>query len=169
MDLIAGPEGKVNMVCDCQGGWEAMLWAALHPERVNTLIVAGAPIDTSAGDGPAKKLMPILIPRGNTAPHKAMVKAYGGIWPGINRVMGFIAMHPATHVAEHLKVRRHVHDREYLDHLSDFYEVWPVVGRLEGKEAVRDHFTAIFAAMPDYHTEMERMAADDETVFCSGT
>jgi hypothetical protein len=37
----------------------------MHPERVNTLIVAGAPIDTSAGNGPAKKLMPILIPRGN--------------------------------------------------------------------------------------------------------
>jgi SnoaL-like domain len=40
---------------------------------------------------------------------------------------------------------------------------------LEGKEAVRDHFAAIFAAMPDYHTEMEQMAADDQTVFCSGT
>ena len=52
VDLIAGPEGKVNIVGDCQGGWEAALWAAMHPERVNTLIVAGAPIDTSAGDGP---------------------------------------------------------------------------------------------------------------------
>jgi poly(3-hydroxybutyrate) depolymerase len=122
VDLIAGPEGKVNIVGDCQGGWEAALWAAMHPERVNTLIVAGAPIDTSAGEGPAKKLMPIVIPRGNMALYKAMVKAYGGIWPGINSVMGFIAMHPATHVAEHLKVYAHVHDREYLDHFSDFYD-----------------------------------------------
>ena len=121
-DLIAGPEGKINVVGDCQGGWEATLWAALHPERVNTLTVAGAPIDTSAGDGLAKKLMPILIPRGNIALYKAMVKAYGGIWPGINSVMGFVAMHPAAHVAEHLKVYAHVHDREYLDHFSDFYD-----------------------------------------------
>ncbi len=122
VDLIAGPEGKVNIVGDCQGGWEATLWTALHPNRVNTLIVAGAPIDTSAGSGAAKKLMPILMPGGNMALYKAMVKAYGGIWPGINSVMGFIAMHPTAHVAEHFKVYAHVHDRDYLDHFSDFYD-----------------------------------------------
>jgi poly(3-hydroxybutyrate) depolymerase len=122
VDLIAGPGGKVNIVGNCQGGWEAALWTAMHPERVNTLIVAGAPIDTSAGSGLAQKLMPILIPRGNMALYKAMVAANGGIVPGINMVMGFIAMHPVTHVAEHLKVYGHVHDREYLDHFSDFYD-----------------------------------------------
>jgi poly(3-hydroxybutyrate) depolymerase len=122
VDLIAGPEGKLNIVGDCQGGWEATLWAAMHPERVNTLIVAGAPIDTSAGNGPAKKLMPILIPRGNMALYKAMVTAFGGIVPGINNVMGSIAMDPATHVAEHLTLYWHVHDGEYLDLFSDFYD-----------------------------------------------
>jgi poly(3-hydroxyalkanoate) synthetase len=122
VDSIAGNEGKTNIIGDCQGGWEATLWAAMHPERVNTLIVAGAPIDTSAGNGPAKKLMPILIPHGNIALYKAMVKAHGGIVPGINNVMGSIAMDPATHVAEHLRLFWHVHDREYLDHFSDFYD-----------------------------------------------
>ncbi len=128
VDLIAGPVGTVNLGGDCQGGWEATLWAALHPERVNTLIVAGAPIDTSAGDSPAKHLMPILVPRGNMALYEAMVKAFGGIVPGINNVMGSIAMDPATHVAEHLKVYGHVHDREYLDHFSDYYDwyLYPV-------------------------------------------
>ena len=133
MDLIAGPEGKVNIVGNCQGGWEAALWAAMHPERVNTLIVAGAPIDTSAGNGPAQKLMPIVIPRGNMALYKAMVKANGGIVPGINLVMGFIAMHPFTHVAEHLKVYAHVHDRDYLDHFSDFYDWYLYPVNLPGK------------------------------------
>ncbi len=133
VDLIAGPEGKVNIVGDCQGGWEATLWTALHPDRVNTLTVAGAPIDTSAGNGPAKKLMPILIPRGNMALYKAMVKACGGIVPGINNVMGSIAMHPATHVAEHLKVYAHVQDRDYLDHFSDFYDWYLHPVNLPGK------------------------------------
>ena len=36
--------------------------------------------------------------------------------------MGSIASDPATHLAEHLKVYGHVHDREYLDHFSDFYD-----------------------------------------------
>ena len=31
VDLIAGPEGTVNIVGDCQGGWEAALWTAMHP------------------------------------------------------------------------------------------------------------------------------------------
>ena len=133
VDLIAGPEGAVNIVGNCQGGWEAALWTALHPGRVNTLIVAGAPIDTSAGNGPAQKLMPILIPGGNMALYKAMVTAYGGIVPGINNVMGSIASDPATHVAEHLKVYRHVHDREYLDHFSDFYDWYLYPVDLPGK------------------------------------
>jgi len=122
VDLIAGPGGTVNIAGDCQGGWEAALWTALHPGRVNTLIVAGAPIDTSAGNGPARKLTPILIPGGNMALFKAMIAANGGIVPGINNVMGAIAMHPATHLAEHLKVYAHVHDRAYLDQFSDFYD-----------------------------------------------
>ena len=37
--------GRVNLIGDCQGGWLATIYAALHPERVNTLTIAGAPID----------------------------------------------------------------------------------------------------------------------------
>ena len=122
VDLIAGPGGAVNIVGNCQGGWEAALWTAMHPERVSTLVVAGAPIDTGAGNGPAHKLMPILIPGGNMALFKAMVKAFGGIVPGINNVIGSIAADAATHVAEHLKLFWHVHDRDYLDQFSDFYD-----------------------------------------------
>ncbi len=57
-----------------------------------------------------------------------MVKAYGGIVPGINNVMGSIASDPATHAAEHLKLFWHVQDRDYLDHFSDFYDwyLYPV-------------------------------------------
>src|ERR671933_3057703 len=40
----------VNLVGDCQGGWLAAIYAALHPEHVHTLTVAGAPIDFHAGD-----------------------------------------------------------------------------------------------------------------------
>ena len=132
VDLIAGPGGTVNLAGDCQGGWEATLWAALHPGRVNTLVVAGAPIDTSAGNGPAQQLMPILVPRGNMALYEAMVNAFGGIVPGISNVMGSIAMDPATHLAEYLKVYWHVHDREYLDHFSDYLRLVPLPGRPAG-------------------------------------
>jgi steroid delta-isomerase-like uncharacterized protein len=48
---------------------------------------------------------------------------------------------------------------------DEIVEEWPVVGRLEGREAVRDHFAGIFGAVPDFHIEVERMAAAGETVF----
>jgi steroid delta-isomerase-like uncharacterized protein len=48
---------------------------------------------------------------------------------------------------------------------EDVDEYWPVVGRLQGVAAVRAHFAAIFAAMPDFKIDVERMAADGETVF----
>ena len=95
--------------------------------------MAGAPIDTSAGNGPAQKLMPLVIPRGNMALYKAMVAAYGGIVPGINSVLGSIAADPATHVAEYLKVYRHVRYRAYLDGFRDFYDWYlflPIIGGL---------------------------------------
>src|SRR5918998_1514893 len=47
VDQIGGP---VNLVGDCQGGWLATIYAALYPENVNTLTIAGAPIDFHAGD-----------------------------------------------------------------------------------------------------------------------
>jgi predicted ester cyclase len=48
---------------------------------------------------------------------------------------------------------------------DDVAEVWPVVGPLNGNKAVRDHFAAIFAALPDFHIDAERMASEGETVF----
>ncbi|QJY49318.1 DUF3141 domain-containing protein [Pseudonocardia broussonetiae] len=42
--------GRANLVGDCQGGWLAAIYAALHPERVHTLTLAGAPIDFHAGE-----------------------------------------------------------------------------------------------------------------------
>jgi pimeloyl-ACP methyl ester carboxylesterase len=57
---VAHCGGRVNLIGDCQGGWLATIYAALAPENVNTLTIAGAPIDFHAGDprGP-----PVACPR----------------------------------------------------------------------------------------------------------
>ena len=41
--------GRVNLVGLCQGGWVSAMVAARFPEKVNSLVLAGAPIDTDAG------------------------------------------------------------------------------------------------------------------------
>ena len=48
--------GRVNLVGLCQGGWVAAMIAARFPEKVNSLVLAGAPIDTDAGDGEIKRM-----------------------------------------------------------------------------------------------------------------
>ena len=87
IDQIGGP---VNLVGDCQGGWLATIYAALHPENVNTLTIAGAPIDFHAGDA--------VIHESVQAPsdedlrfYKNMVALGGGVLKGEFLLGGFIA------------------------------------------------------------------------------
>ena len=58
--------GRVNLIGLCQGGWVAAMIAARFPDKVNSLVLAGAPIDTDAGDGQikrmAKKLPDLILP-----------------------------------------------------------------------------------------------------------
>lgn len=43
-DLLGG---RVNLVGDCQGGWLATIFAALHPRRVNSLAITGPPLTST--------------------------------------------------------------------------------------------------------------------------
>jgi len=52
--------GKVALVGLCQGGWLATMYAARFPHHVSRLVLAGAPIDTDAGDGPILASAPPL-------------------------------------------------------------------------------------------------------------
>ena len=49
--------GRVNLIGLCQGGWVSAMIAARFPDKVNSLVLAGAPIDTDAGDGPIKRMV----------------------------------------------------------------------------------------------------------------
>jgi hypothetical protein len=48
--------GRANLVGLCQGGWMCAMYAARFPGKVASLVLAGAPIDTDAGDGPVKRM-----------------------------------------------------------------------------------------------------------------
>jgi poly(3-hydroxyalkanoate) synthetase len=120
--LIAGFSGKVNLIGNCQGGWESSVWAALNPERVNTLTVAGAPIDTSVGDSLTKTLLPILVPGGSTKLFELAVASMGGVWPGINMISAFMLMHPTSHPAAHIKLFGDIRDSEKVERFSKFYD-----------------------------------------------
>jgi poly(3-hydroxybutyrate) depolymerase len=106
--------GRVNLVGDCQGGWLATLWAALHPEAVHTLTIAGAPIDFHAGDAAIHHWVQTLTAGGRTEFYRALVAAGGGVVKGEHMLSGFIAMGPQNEIARQLQLLANIRDAEHV-------------------------------------------------------
>jgi poly(3-hydroxyalkanoate) synthetase len=115
--------GRVNLIGDCQGGWLATIYAALAPERVNTLTIAGAPIDFHAGEPVIHELLRWLAPAGNVAFYELLVAAGGGVLQGENMLGGFIAIQPADEFSRQLALLRNLDDSAHVDRYGQF-EDW---------------------------------------------
>lgn len=113
----------VNLIGDCQGGWLATIYAALHPEKVNTLTLAGAPIDFHAGETPIGASSRVMTQRFGQLPYRAMVAAGGGLMPGAFVLGGFIAIRPDAEIAKHVDLLRHLDDAEAIARYEAF-EDW---------------------------------------------
>ncbi len=112
--------GRVNLVGLCQGGWMSAMIAARFPEKVNSLVLAGAPIDTDAGDGPIKRLAhetPISF-------YEEMVALGGGLMRGKFMLQGWKNMHPEQHyIQQHIDLYEHIDDPAYLAK-EETFESW---------------------------------------------
>jgi polyhydroxyalkanoate depolymerase len=103
--------GRVNLIGLCQGGWMAAMIAARFPEKVNSLVLAGAPIDTDAGDGPIKRMAhqsPISF-------YQELVALGGGLMKGKYMLQGWKNMNPEQHyIQDHIDLYEHIDDPAYL-------------------------------------------------------
>jgi poly(3-hydroxybutyrate) depolymerase len=133
VERIGGP---VNLVGDCQGGWLAAIYAALHPAAVHTLTVAGAPIDFHAG---LRAPIPAYV-GGFTAGgrdmsfYRGLVAAGGGVLPGESQLAGFVALKPEAEIRKQLALLSRLDDPEHVERYRAF-EDWfkwtqPLAGRL---------------------------------------
>ncbi len=89
--------GKANLVGDCQGGWLATIFAAMYPDMVNTLSVAGAPIDFQAGNGPILQTVNFVaenFPDKGMDFYRSLVLAGNGLLQGSFLISGFNLMRP---------------------------------------------------------------------------
>jgi poly(3-hydroxybutyrate) depolymerase len=75
-------------------GWLATIYAALYPQRINTLTLAGAPIDFHAGEPVVHEVLRHLAPGGDLRFYEALVAADGGVLKGEHMVSGFIMIQP---------------------------------------------------------------------------
>ncbi|CFX48887.1 PHB de-polymerase [Candidatus Filomicrobium marinum] len=112
--------GRVNLVGLCQGGWVCAMIAARFPEKVNSLVLAGAPIDTDAGSGPLKHMVH-ASPRSF---YEELVALGGGLMRGKFMLQGWKNMHPEQHYFENLiDLYEHIDDPAYLKK-EETFESW---------------------------------------------
>jgi poly(3-hydroxyalkanoate) synthetase len=115
--------GIVNLIGDCQGGWLATIYAALCPERVNTLTIAGAPIDFHAGEPVIAEIVRQLAPHGNLWFYEALVASGGGVFKGRYMLSGFIAINPEDEISRQLELLQSLADPHHVERYTEF-EDW---------------------------------------------
>ncbi len=119
VEVIGG--GPLNLVGDCQGGWLATIYAALHPEQVHTLTIAGAPIDFH-GDAVIHDWVGYLSPLDLTF-YEEVVRLGGGVLKGEFMLNGFITIKPDNEVAKQLQLLGHIREPEHVERYRAF-EDW---------------------------------------------
>jgi poly(3-hydroxyalkanoate) synthetase len=115
--------GRVNLVGDCQGGWLATVYAALHPEHVNTLTIAGAPIDFHAGRPVIGEVVERLAPAGDLSFYRALVALGGGVLKGEHMLSGFVLINPLDEYTRQVDLLHHIDDAGYVARYREF-EDW---------------------------------------------
>jgi poly(3-hydroxybutyrate) depolymerase len=120
--------GKLNVVGDCQGGWLATIWAALRPERVNTLTIAGAPIDFHAGGAVIADWVARIAELGGMAFYRGVVAEGGGVLRGEHILNGFVGIKPENELAKRLQLLANLHDERHVERYRDF-EDWYAHGQ----------------------------------------
>jgi poly(3-hydroxybutyrate) depolymerase len=114
--------GKVHLIGLCQGGWMSAMFASRFPEKVKSLVLAGAPIDTDAGHGAIKKLAHSLP----LSTYQEMVDIGDGRMLGKTMLAGWKDMHPGQqYLGKYLDLFAHIEDKSYIkrtEHFERWYE-----------------------------------------------
>ncbi len=102
---------RVNLIGLCQGGWVAAMVASRFPDKVNSLVLAGSPIDTDAGNGPIKR----MVHESPMAFYEELVALGGGLMKGKFMLQGWKNMHPEQHYfRDQIDLYEHIDDPTYV-------------------------------------------------------
>lgn len=132
--------GRVHLIGLCQGGWMASLYAARFPQEVASLVLAGSPIDTQAGDGPIKEFadgLPFSF-------YESLVASGNGLLKGAFMLQGFKNMNPEKQYFEkYAELYKHIDDPDYLKRTENFARWYENTLNLPGRwylQVVRELF-----------------------------
>jgi poly(3-hydroxyalkanoate) synthetase len=109
--------GRVNLVGLCQGGWVSAMVASRFPDKVNSLVLAGSPIDTDAGNGPIKR----MVHESPMSFYEELVALGGGLMRGKFMLQGWKNMHPEQHyIQDQVDLYEHIDDPAYIAKEENF-------------------------------------------------
>ena len=112
--------GRAHLAGLCQGGWAVAMLAARFPDKVASLVLAGAPLNLMAGDGWIKRMV-LTTPPGF---YEQLVFWGGGRLRGQTMLQGFKAMHPfEQYVERYIRLYEHIDDAEYRRRL-ELFSAW---------------------------------------------
>jgi poly(3-hydroxyalkanoate) synthetase len=111
--------GPVNLIGDCQGGWLATIYAALHPDDVATLTIGGAPIDFHAGDS---AITDFTRCAGGITPYRLAVELGGGVLDGRLMLSSFIGLQPETEISKQVELVLNLDDDDYVERYRAFQD-----------------------------------------------
>jgi poly(3-hydroxybutyrate) depolymerase len=138
--VVSDLGGRVNLIGLCQGGWMSSLYAARYPANVASMVLAGSPIDTQAGNGAAKEYA-------DTLPFsffEVLVATGGGLLKGSYMLRGFKNMHPQKqYVEKYVELYEHIDDPDYVKRIENFERWYEYTINLPGRlylQAVRQLF-----------------------------
>ncbi len=112
--------GRVNLVGLCQGGWMSTMYAARYPDKVRSLVLAGAPIDTDGGDGPIKQMAHRLP----MSQYEELIVLGGGLMRGRFMLEAWKNMHPGQqYFRKYVDLYEHIDDPAYVEK-EEAFEAW---------------------------------------------
>lgn len=132
--------GHIALVGLCQGGWCAAMYAARYPDKVENLVLAGAPIDTNAGDGAIKEMAHELPMRF----YQDLVASGDGLLKGAFMLEGFKNLHPVKqYVEKFVELYDNIDDPSYVHRFENFERWYEYTIDLPGRwylQAIQDLF-----------------------------
>jgi poly(3-hydroxyalkanoate) synthetase len=114
--------GKVHLIGLCQGGWMSLIYAALRPSQVISLVLAAAPVDFHA-ELSAVSWIALLYPM---TFYQWLVMCGGGIMRGELISTGFNNLRFfERYYGKYLDLYQHIDEPDYVERfrrLADWYE-----------------------------------------------
>jgi poly(3-hydroxybutyrate) depolymerase len=109
--------GRANMIGLSQGGWMVTAYAARYPHKVSSLVLAGSPIDFTAGDGQLNHMI-------ETYPfsfYEDLVAAGSGLLLGEFMLGGWKNMHPdQQYWKKYIDLYDNIEDPDYIKKTEKF-------------------------------------------------